>query len=116
MVLGVQEMHNPQPTEAAGIKFDGEKSRYDLIDPLFEEGLADILTMGAAKYSPGNWKHVGDAEDRYYSALRRHLNSYKSGELFDSESGKSHLYHAACCLMFLAHFERNKEADQPVEG
>jgi hypothetical protein len=97
-------------------KHDAGKLRFDLVDPYFLEGLADVLTRGAAKYSPDNWKNCPEPFQRYYAALQRHLTAYAKGERFDPETGLSHLYHAACCLMFLAYFERDRaETPQPVQ-
>lgn len=93
------------------IKNDAGKLRLDLLDPHFLEGMAAILTLGAAKYSPENWKNCTEPFQRYYAALQRHLLAFAKGERTDAESGKSHLYHAACCLMFLAHFERTGAMD-----
>jgi hypothetical protein len=39
----------------------------------------------------------------------RHLVAYQSGEEIDPESGKSHLAHAQCCLIFLAWVDKNHE-------
>lgn len=98
-------------------KNDAGKARYDLISPEFLEGLAAILTLGAAKYSPDNWRNCPEPFERYYAALQRHLVAFAKGERTDAESGRSHLYHAACCLMFLEHFERtgalDVEPDEP---
>ena len=93
----------------AGRKDDQEKNRLDLIEPEFIEGVGKVLTFGADKYEPNNWQKVEDAEDRYYAAALRHLIAWRKGEKTDTESGLSHLYHAACNIMFLQHFER--EAD-----
>lgn len=82
-------------------KDDAGKLRFDLVSPLFEEAVADVLTYGADKYAPNQWKEVENAKDRYYAALRRHLSAWRKGEKIDSESGKSHLAHAACNIMFL---------------
>ena len=84
-----------------GKKFDTGKLRYDLIPLEALEGLADILTFGAQKYSENNWKDVERAEDRYYAALLRHLFASRKGEKSDPESGKSHLHHAITNLAFL---------------
>jgi hypothetical protein len=89
------------------VKDDAGKLRMDLIAPQFLEGLADILTLGAAKYSPRNWEACPNPFERYYSALQRHLLAFAKGERQDAESGRSHLYHAAACLMFLEKFERD---------
>ena len=88
-------------------KFDKDKNRIELIEPEFIEGLGSILTFGANKYVSHNWKK-GD-RDRYYGALQRHLLAYRKGERFDPETGKSHLYHATCNLMFLDYFDRMED-------
>ena len=95
-----------------GIKFDDipGKLRWDLL-PYREVGqVVDILTYGAEKYADDNWKFVSDKEKRYFAAAMRHLVAWKEGERNDKESGKPHLAHAICCLLFLlwANNENNK--------
>jgi len=92
-----------------GRKDDQEKNRLDLIEPEFIEGVGKVLTFGANKYEPNNWQKVEDAEDRYYAAAFRHLIAWRKGEKTDPESGISHLYHVACNIMFLQHFEREEK-------
>ena len=82
-------------------KDDKGKTDFSLVDSSFEEGIAEVLTFGAAKYSPHSWKKLENAKDRYYAALRRHLCAYRKGERIDSESGLSHLLHVATNCMFL---------------
>ena len=84
-----------------GRKDDEGKDRFDLLLPEFEQAVAKVLTMGAVKYAPNSWQNVPDAKDRYYAALRRHLNSWRKGERNDKESGLNHLAHVACNTMFL---------------
>ncbi len=93
--------------EAGFIKGDAGKPTFSLIDGEFEAGLARVLTTGAAKYGDENWKRCTTPWRTYYSALRRHLAALQRGEAADPETGESHVYHAACCLMFLGWFERN---------
>lgn len=90
----------------SGIKFSQNKLRFDLIQPEFEELLAEVLTMGCKKYSPNNWQKLKNAEEEYYAALRRHLSLYRKGESCNEESGLSHLGHIAANVMFLLHFEQ----------
>lgn len=86
---------------APGIKHDAGKPRWDLL-PWREVGsVVDVLTHGAAKYSPGNWKRVEDQRSRYFAAAMRHLTLWWGGERLDEESGRPHLAHAACCVLFL---------------
>jgi hypothetical protein len=68
-----------------------------------------VLTYGSRKYADDNWKIVPDARKRYVSAAFRHLTDWAGGEKKDSETGKSHLAHAICCLLFLLWFEQEDE-------
>lgn len=93
-----------------GRKDDSDKLRYDLLDPEFVEGIVKILTFGAKKYEPQNWRKLKDngGPDRCYAALQRHMAEYRKGNKIDPESGVSHLFHAACNLYFLEYFDRSK--------
>jgi hypothetical protein len=84
-----------------GTKFDSGKSRYDLLPPNALEEVAKVLTYGAAKYAPDNWRFVPDAENRYFAAAQRHLWALRRGESHDPESGISHIAHAITSLLFL---------------
>jgi len=95
------EVKSSQTATTGGRKFDGNKLEYGLLPPLALEATVDVLTFGAQKYERDNWKNVPDSKRRYYDALQRHLWAWKKGEIFDKESGKHHLAHAMCCLMFL---------------
>lgn len=90
-----------EANQEQGQKFDSEKPRMDLIPPTAEHLLAEVLTHGAQKYAPNNWRKVPDAETRYIAAAMRHINAYRSGEHLDEESGLPHLAHAMCCLAFI---------------
>ncbi len=89
------------------IKHDDSKLMFSLIEPEFLEGMASVLTKGAAKYEIGNWKRLDPKEvRRYKDALLRHINESMKGNLLDGETHESHLLHSACNLMFLYHFEK----------
>jgi len=90
-----------QTATTGGRKFDGGKPQYGLLPPNALKATVEILTFGAQKYEPNNWKHVPDSKRRYFDAAQRHLWDWKNGEQNDPESGKNHLAHALCCLMFL---------------
>lgn len=89
---------------AGGTKYDSDKPRLELVSPTFIEATAEILTLGAKKYAPWNWSK-GITYGRCFGALMRHLMAWWRGENLDKESGKSHLWHASCELMFLITFE-----------
>lgn len=95
-----------------GLKDDSGKLRFDLILPEFEEGIAETLTVGAAKYAPNSWQHVEDAENRYYASLRRHINAWRQGEILDPEDNVPHLAHAATNIMFLMYFDNLGDTDE----
>jgi hypothetical protein len=69
--------------------------------PLAMALAVDVATFGAAKYARGNWKQVGNAEQRYEDAMHRHLLADANGEEDDEESGLPHLGHALWNLMAL---------------
>lgn len=85
-------------------KLDGGKSRIDLIAPEIVEGLGHVLRFGADKYAARNWE-AGMSWGRCFGAAQRHLWAWQAGEANDPESGLPHLWHAACCIMFLGAFE-----------
>jgi hypothetical protein len=86
-----------------GLKHDGGKTRYDLVPFDALEQIAKVLTYGAAKYGPNNWRHVVNepGQNRYLAAILRHVSAYARGEIVDQESGLPHLAHAACSCLFL---------------
>ena len=93
------------------VKFDTDKPRYDLLPPEFLEATSQILTFGAGKYGDRNWEKGMDW-GRVFAALMRHLWAWWRGEKADSETGKSHLWHACACLSFLVAYEaRNAGKD-----
>lgn len=87
-----------------GVKFDGGKVRMDLLPPEMLYAIADILTFGAQKYDDRNWEKGMDW-GRVYGALQRHLNAWWGGQEYDEETGRSHLWHAGCCIAFLITYE-----------
>jgi len=98
-----EQVSTPFSTEAqkAGVKYDQEKERYDLVPVLALEEVAKVLTVGAAKYDDENWRKVPNATRRYFSATQRHLAWVRKGQTHDSETGLHHYAHAITNLMFL---------------
>ena len=86
--------------DLVGRKFDGDKNRWELLPWREVEQVAEILTIGARKYEDNNWQKVRPVS-RYVGAAFRHFTAWVRGEKLDPETGKSHLAHAACCLLFL---------------
>lgn len=100
MVKRFHKIPKPAEPKPTGEKHDAGKPRYDLMPVDAERMVVEVLTYGAKKYAPDNWRHVENASSRYYSAARRHMEAWRSGELSDSETDCHHLAHAICCLMF----------------
>lgn len=102
------ELVEPDKFDDVGAKYDSGKLLFraltrGLAMPL--RAVAAVLTYGAIKYKEDSWQQVPNAKARYESALDRHLNDWKRGEVCDPESGLPHLAHAACNALFLLWFE-----------
>ena len=95
--------------EKVGAKHDQGKPRYDLIPVHAEAEFVDVLTFGATKYAPNQWRNVEGARERYTAAAMRHIAAYRMGETHDQESGKHHLAHAMCCMAFIIELDLEKE-------
>lgn len=89
------------PQAGPGLKYDNGKAAFALLPPFALLEVAKVLAHGASKYGPRNWSLVKDHVDRYLSACGRHINSYQSGQVIDSETGLNHLAHAVCSLLFI---------------
>jgi hypothetical protein len=85
--------------EVGGTKHDQGKARMSLLDSSWLLGVAEVLTFGEKKYAAHNWRK-GISVSRLMDAAGRHQAAFNDGEDLDPESGKGHLYHASCCLMF----------------
>ncbi len=92
-----------EEVKGEAVKFDGEKSRYDLIPGDSLEWLAKVYTFGASKYDDENWRK-GMSWKRIFSAIMRHSWAWFRGEDLDPESGLPHLAHAAWGYFTLMHY------------
>lgn len=95
------------PEDGVGVKYDNDKPQWSLLPFKALKEVVDVLTYGAKKYAPDNWKKVPDARQRYIDAGFRHFTAYAGGEKNDSETGMSHLAHATCCMLFLMSFDKD---------
>ena len=111
-VLPITTVSGFNGTSTEGVKFDNDKPKWSLLPFKALTEVVDVLTYGARKYAPDNWKKVPDARTRYVDATFRHFTAYINGEKNDSETGKSHLAHAICCLLFLLAFDKGEHHDQ----
>lgn len=95
---------------ALGVKHDSNKPRWSLLPFGAINEVVEVLGFGAKKYADDNWKHVPEAQTRYVDAAFRHLTDWHLKEKLDGETGKSHLAHAICCLLFLLWFEQEERS------
>ena len=98
--------------KAEGRKDDGRgdltlaaKLRYDLIPVMPLADLAEVYTVGAAKYNDRNWEQ-GIKFSRILAAMFRHLESFRAGEDKDKESGCYHLASVAWGAFALLEYTR----------
>ncbi len=87
-----------------GVKHDNEKLPLHLLPPDAVEAIAEILAFGRVKYGARNWER-GMAWSRVYRAALGHLFAWWMRRGNDPETGKSHLWHAGCCILFLITYE-----------
>ena len=83
-----------------GKKNDFGKPHMCLLPPKAILAVGEVLTYGANKYAPDNWRDV-QPRCRYLSAILRHWLAIVSGEDTDPETGLPHLAHLSCSALFL---------------
>jgi len=99
-----------------GIKHDNGKPRMDLLPPDALDEVANILSFGATKYGERNWEN-GFNYGRLIGAALRHIFAFMRGEDLDTETGRSHLGHAACCILMLLalHLRGHGKDDRSIQ-
>ena len=95
-----------------GKKYDSEKPMLYLLPPRSLIEIGKVLTHGAEKYGPENWRKLDDLQNRYTSAALRHIVAHMEGEKCDKETNLSHLAHAMCCLLFKLEDELIEESEE----
>lgn len=103
---------NPKDRVSAG------KPPLHLIPPAAEILESVVMSLGARKYGPFNWRSAKVRATVYIAAAKRHLAQWLDGDNDDSESGVSHLAHARACLGILldAQATGNLVDDRPTPG
>jgi len=95
-----------------GRKDDAGKRPWHLL-PWTAIGLiSDVMAYGAGRYGAESWRHVPEWRDRYFSALMRHWDEYRQGNLIDPDSGLSHMAHFACNALFLLALSLSERGDK----
>lgn len=95
-----------EPSDEPGRKDDAGKLRYTLLPWKAVDEVVRVLEHGAQKYGEDNWQRVPEARRRYLDAALRHIVAVTAaGEDKDRDSGRHHLAHAVCSLLFILEFE-----------
>jgi len=89
----------PEDLAVAAVKYDVGKPRMELLSPWVLMEVAKVMSHGAEKYSPHNWRK-GFEWTRPNGAALRNISKWLMGEDLDPEWNLPHLAHAICCLMF----------------
>lgn len=87
------------------------KLRWDLLPLHLVENIVKVYTFGSRKYGDNTWQNLPDGENRYFSALMRHLVAHRKGELRDPESGLLHMAHACWNAIALLHFALHRPSE-----
>lgn len=103
-MINEYDLEDMKPT---GLKYDTDKPRVDLLDPLALEGIANVLGFGAKKYAAHNWRG-GILYSRLLGAILRHTFAIQRGEDTDPESGLPHVDHLGCSVMFLSNMMKTR--------
>lgn len=97
----------PKEPNTQAVKYDSGKARLELLSTPALFAISRVMTKGAVKYAPHNWRN-GFEWSRLIGAALRHIFLWMNGEDKDPETGESHLAHAGCCIMFLLEHEERK--------
>lgn len=110
----VDKIGSPLAPEA-GLRYNSDKVRTDLVPPGPIFDVAKVLTAGANKYADRNWEK-GMKWTTVLASLERHFLKFKAGEDFDDETGLNHMAHVATNAIFLLEYVRtHPEYDDRVK-
>ena len=93
--------------QSGAIRDNEGKVRWDLLPYDALDSIARILTDGASEYGDRNWEK-GFPWTSVFASLIRHLTAWMLGEDTDRKSGRLHLAHAGCNVLFLLAFYLRK--------
>ena len=97
-------------------RFNKGKNRLELIDAWVMERVGEVLTFGAEKYDPQNWRK-GLSMIETLGSLKRHLSAFEKGSQdYDNETGLHHLSHVIVnAMMALYNAKYNPQVDDRVK-
>jgi hypothetical protein len=99
------------------LKDNGGKVRLSLLPPAALVEVCRVREFGARKYEAWDWCK-GRPWTEYLDAAMRHQMAWMAGEDNDPESGRSHIAHAVCSLLFILEFMQTGRGqdDRPEKG
>lgn len=98
--------------ESQAVKADDGKLHISYVPTEIIEAIAKVREFAHKKYGDGADRWFEIDQSRYREALLRHvLRWWKNPDGKDEESGLPHLYHIACNVAFLCHFESEETKD-----
>ena len=86
-----------------GLRFNEGKIRYDLLPPYAIEQFARVMTKGAEKYSPNNWRG-GMTWSTVLASMKRHIAEFEAGNDYDNETGILHSAHIMTNAAFITEY------------
>lgn len=89
-------------------------TRWDLINLKDLEGVIEVYSYGAKLYEDNNWMRVNP--ERYFGALLRHVKAIQSKDIFDTQSGMLHIYHAIWNCISLLFFDSEEERKSIIKN
>ena len=96
---------NSNGVRGEGLRYNKDKTRYDLIPPYAQQQYARVLTEGAKKYELRNWEK-GMPWTTVLASLKRHVAAFEFGNDLDPETGVLHTAHIMCNAAFLTEYYR----------
>lgn len=88
-----------------GLRYNEGKLPWHLVDFRALKSMVEVLEYGAKKYAEDQWKK-GLSLKEIRDSFLRHVIEWNSGQEVDSESGKDHIGHMMCNLLFYEYFTK----------
>ncbi len=88
-------------------RFNEGKPKWSLVHFASLIPMIRVLEFGAKKYAPKNWMKPMDTTE-ILESMQRHLAALLDGEIYDAESGISHMGHIQCNAMFYNYHKNNE--------
>ncbi|MGV8961954.1 MAG: dATP/dGTP diphosphohydrolase domain-containing protein [Candidatus Saccharimonadaceae bacterium] len=105
----LKEQYATAGAEAA-LRYNEGKPKWSLVHFGSLVPMIRVLEFGAHKYAPFNWQKPMDTRE-ILESMQRHLAALIDGELYDEESGESHMGHIQANAMFY-NYHKKREKDE----